>query len=308
VTAVTRGIGGVALGQRTDAQALADFDITPSRLLAGITSATLDGSASCDPDNAITSYKWEYPNDEGSGQTDTHTFNDLGESVVSLTVTTDNGGEDSTDKSVSVQTPVVDDFEDDLSAYSVVTSAGTYDYQLTNVEAFKNSQSLELYADGSTSAAVGLYGDPDKLDTVPARGDIFKVRIKRGDHTKGFHWQFGKQTAGGFAQAYEIRARRVSGNFAIAKRAGGNFTEMASTTVSYPSNEWMEFTIEWADDGTITATVEDASGTELGSISATDTTYETGGVLWYTSACTGGNCPVGEAYTYYDGVEVVGEA
>jgi len=51
-----------------------------------------------------------------------------------------------------------------------------------------------------------------------------------------------------------------------------------SSPVSATINTWYDIQIEWGSDNTHIATLYDDSGTSLGSVSGTDSTYTDGGI------------------------------
>ena len=63
---------------------------------------TFDASNSSDPDGQIESYEWEFGFDEATGETTTHTFLEPTAYTITLTVTDDEGLEDTVSKVVSV--------------------------------------------------------------------------------------------------------------------------------------------------------------------------------------------------------------
>ena len=63
-----------------------------------------DGSGSVDPDNDIIQYEWDFENDgtvDSTGDSATHTYNEVGDYEVSLTVTDSAGNENETTTEVS---------------------------------------------------------------------------------------------------------------------------------------------------------------------------------------------------------------
>ncbi len=80
----------------------AQFTITPGSGRAPL-SVSLDASASSDSDGEISSYRWDFGNgDSKEGKTAEYVFTQAGEYKATLTITDDDGGEHSTDKTVTV--------------------------------------------------------------------------------------------------------------------------------------------------------------------------------------------------------------
>ena len=69
------------------------------------TALQFNGSASYDPDGAITDYHWEFADGTGSGVTPTHTFSAVGSHLVALTVTDNAGAKASSSIVVNVARP-----------------------------------------------------------------------------------------------------------------------------------------------------------------------------------------------------------
>ena len=69
--------------------------------------ATLDGSASADPDGTVASYAWDFGDSSpaGTGRTPSHTYAAAGTYQVKLTVTDDKGATGTVSKSITVTAP-----------------------------------------------------------------------------------------------------------------------------------------------------------------------------------------------------------
>jgi len=85
----------------------ADFTISPQSGTAPFT-ATLDASASSDPDGLIRDYSWKFStggSKKGSRVSERFTESDAGTVTITLTVTDDDGAKDSRQQSVTVREP-----------------------------------------------------------------------------------------------------------------------------------------------------------------------------------------------------------
>ncbi len=173
---------------------------------------------------------------------------------------------------------IVDDFEDgDISEYS--SSTGSYS---TTTSTVKNG-SYALSWDGSNGA--GIYSTTG-LDNYPAQGDVYKGHVYQnsGDDPKVY---FGLSD---FDNTYFVNVRMDDGRFVIQKRDGGNQSSIASdTSISGITGEWLEYEIDWQTDGTISATLYRADGSQMTNISGTDTTFSGGGIGWLTHSKNGGS-------------------
>jgi PKD repeat protein len=81
---------------------VARFSYTPTKMGLG-EEVSFDASASSDPDGSISSYKWEFGDGgEGSGVSVKHSYNGLGDYIITLTVIDNEGGSNSTMKLIRV--------------------------------------------------------------------------------------------------------------------------------------------------------------------------------------------------------------
>jgi PKD repeat protein len=91
-------------GGPVNANPTASFTTTTNELTVGV-----DGSASADSDGSIASYAWNWgdgtPVQTTTGPTTTHTYASGGSRTITLTVTDDDGGTDSTTRTVSPAAP-----------------------------------------------------------------------------------------------------------------------------------------------------------------------------------------------------------
>ena len=104
-------IGGVAyflLESKPEAQPpTADFTYSPSEPNPDET-VSFDASTSSDPDGIIVSYDWFFGDEAtGTGETTTHSYSEIGDYTVTLTVEDNDGATDSTSKTVTVVSPSV---------------------------------------------------------------------------------------------------------------------------------------------------------------------------------------------------------
>jgi len=71
---------------------------------------------------------------------------------------------------------------------------------------------------------------------------------------------------------------------------------LAGKSTNVPTGEWVRVVVNWKTDGTITATLYDSAGTEVESLTTSDSTYTQGGIGWWGQ---GGS-------TYYDELATLG--
>jgi hypothetical protein len=70
--------------------------------------------------------------------------------------------------------------------------------------------------------------------------------------------------------------------FRLIKRdtGGGGSTLASDTNLTIPYDEWLSVEIQWANDGSITATLDDSGGNQISQISGVDTEHKYGGIGW----------------------------
>jgi len=175
---------------------------------------------------------------------------------------------------------VVDSFEDgDLTEWD-----SEFDQKnLANVVSgpvHHGSQALELSGEhfhlNSTSG----------LDNYPQAGDTFSGWIRAGPNVSGaLVITYGVQD---FDNHYVARINYPYDNVIIRKTENGNHTTLAETEMGFTADAWYEVEIDWGLDGTHTVTMYDSSGSQLGSVSATDSTFTTGGIGCHAHLQNGG--------------------
>lgn len=213
-----------------------------------------------------------------------------GTDVTGITVDGDDVQEVTMDGDVVwVAETLIDSFEDgDLSEYS--QSGGNWEVEdESNAATNAKDGSKLLKGDpGGDTANEALYSTSG-LNTYPSPGDTFKGWARTGDDTSEddeqgpfvyFAVASGAPRSGGRGYQAGITNSGSSLDDTTIKRmdTDGSVTTLASdTSHSYSMSTWYEFEVDWATDGTITFTTYNESGTQLNSVSATDTNYSDGG-------------------------------
>jgi hypothetical protein len=176
--------------------------------------------------------------------------------------------------STSSGTGVIDDFEDgDIAEYSGTKT----DYSVQTGTVFEGTYALE-----KTDTTFESLTSTSGLPRYPSQGDTFQVKCRTTDITDYASYMiFGYQDSDNF---YRVTIRRDDSAsavfFEIQKFSGGNFNELSEvsfTGTDLSSNAWHTIEVDWADDGTITATAYDSSDNQVVTTSATDTEYTGGG-------------------------------
>lgn len=172
---------------------------------------------------------------------------------------------------------VLDDFEDgDIAEYS--GSTGEYTVQQNTV--YEGSYALET----SGANQQDIY-DPN---VSLSQGDAPFGAYMAGGQTSGMYSTssqrpqllFGHQ--GSSLSGYGVEIAAYNDEFGLVRWDSGSETDLATATgLSLTVGEFYEVKITtWDSSGNIEAKLLDASGTELATVSATDTTYSNGYLGW----------------------------
>lgn len=179
----------------------------------------------------------------------------------------------------------IDDFEDStLSEYRYDT--GSFSIQDTVVK--EGSKALRIDS-GSNEHISSFPGDG--LDYYPEAGDTFRFWVKT---SVGEYWillYFGcVEGSGGVddrPDGYAAFLNFKRSELRLRKRDNNTNNTLSATSYTFATDVWYEVEVQWGTNGTITVRLFDEAGTELGSVSATDTTFTSGGITWQTEAQKG---------------------
>jgi hypothetical protein len=183
----------------------------------------------------------------------------------------------------------IDEYGGDKSIYTVQTGT-VYDGNY----ALKGEQSGET--------TIRTISSLSGLSKYPQPGDTFRYRVYPANLSDNVQYfvQFATQSETSAPDRYSIKLDGGGDEFEISKRVSGSFTELAAATQTY-SSQWYTVEVEWADDGTITATLYDDTDTQLNQITATDTTFVGGGVGWVARAADSN----ASAKAFFDLAEII---
>lgn len=285
---MTDSIGGRGLNSRAGRQIgtfitppVAGFAYSPTRVVQGVTPVDFDGSQSTDPDGSITQFKWAFPSESATGQTATRYLNSVGEQAVSLTVTDDDGESTTFSSAVDVLSPIIEDWEDGLGAWS----GDTGNVRISTTSPFEGAQCLEL---AGTSASF-IHSNPgDGLGVYPEVGDTFQARFllkPTGGAIGTVALGFGYQDADNHYLAYPTDN---GGQLRLYRYHNGNQTLLTSSAFSAPTNEWLYLWVHWGDGEPIAVEVRRADGTQVSRCSKADGTFTSGGTRLFFGPGDGG--------------------
>lgn len=190
-------------------------------------------------------------------------------------------------------TTTVHGFEDrDLSDYDTYNTAGEGTVPSPSLN---ESYSLEIEAQSGGYST--LYSSTG-LDTYPSQGDKWAIKLRYNSNARddgvigfGFGGQSSEKEPDGYVVGLSFANRLTFTGPYISKDARG--TILSSASVTLDDEDVYRFEIDWATDDTITALLyNETDNTQETTISATDSTYSSGGLFW-----TVGN---NQSLFYYD--------
>jgi len=177
------------------------------------------------------------------------------------------------------QTPaVIDDFNaQDLSPYT-----DTSGFFFESAPAFEGSHSLRTPGNQGPIGGGGgghmASAQGDGLANYIQRGDTWEIRIRfiDDDNAQISFGGDGLISSNQYVDTFEISVAGANrGGMQIQRRDNGNVNVLAQTTTSLgvPLGVWNHLIVEWNANNTITATLNDDTGSQIAQISATDSTY-----------------------------------
>lgn len=165
---------------------------------------------------------------------------------------------------------VIDSAEDaDIDEYGGYTG----NISVTSTTSTDGSYSIEHTTDGAGKYEVE---SSSGLNDYPQSGDTFKVDVKISDSNDlpRIRWA----TQGSTGTGYGVQVANANNN--IEFLVGGSKVKTATLGSTMSTGQWYTFTIQWGGGGQMQVTVNDSSGSEIASISYTDTTYSSGGIAF----------------------------
>ena len=167
------------------------------------------------------------------------------------------------------RTGTIDGFEDgDIQEYN---QSGV-DASATTAPVYQGSYALEHnYNNGGDGNTISTAG----LARYPVAGDTFQCRVRWNNNAGDFGMLWGAQSG----DRYRVRhfSNPSGGNYLVQLTGPGGMNERRSVANPFPTDEWGRFVVEWGRDGSFTATLYRADGTQFASVSGTDASYSDGG-------------------------------
>jgi hypothetical protein len=188
-------------------------------------------------------------------------------------------------------TGTVDDFEDnDIAEYSGDTSI----FSTQNSVVYEGTYALK--AEGTGTFNGYILDSSSGLPRYPEAGDTFEFRGRR-ENISGTSGTLGMLFGINGSDRYQARLQYEQQQISLQAPSG----TLGSQSVSLTENEWYRGVVEWGTSGNITFTLYDSSGTEIASVSGTDSTYTSGDFGW-------GHVESGESnieVSYYDSAKII---
>lgn len=185
---------------------------------------TFDASDSYDSDGSINSYEWGFGDGStGTGVSTTHTYQDEGSYTAQLTVTDNDGNEDSTSRQIEVGSPQEDSFS---GSGDTVTNS----FSLTEGVAI-----FKLSHDGSSNFAVQLLD----ADTGELQGNIVnEIGQFDGEVLVGANYDNTTSSTSAVIETEPEDVKTEPGEYILEITADGNwdisYIQPAATVGSYP--------------------------------------------------------------------------
>jgi len=196
------------------------------------------------------------------------------------------------DNYTTLENKTVDSFEDDdISEYS----GDTANFSIVTSPVYDGSYSLE----GTSSGTAQNLDSTTDLNVYPEAGDNFSYRENVDTDSWNGGTKFGFQDSNNY---YMIVNSTQDSAIYLKEKVGGSWTTMDSVSVTIPQDEWLKVRVEWATSGDITATVENSTGSTVGTVSGHDENFSSGGIGF--SANTAASTA---QYAYWDNYKLLNE-
>ena len=186
---------------------------------------------------------------------------------------------------------IIDDFEDgNLKEYTF--DRGESGVSVTD-SVVKNGD-VGLKINGTDTEMISTPGGSYELDYYPEAGDTFSCWVYATNGAGRTNFTYGVQN---HQNRYFIRVNTYQGHFSIYRYETGTGHLLADTGVTLSEDTWYRVEVDWATDGTHTATLYDADGIQVTQLSATDSTWTSGGIGYDAYLASSGS---GSGTMYFD--------
>ena len=165
---------------------------------------------------------------------------------------------------------VIEDFERSSPLNEYGGSAGLFG---TTGSAYEGGQALE-----NASGSFGGVNSTSGLDTYPSRGDDVTVYFNNASGDNFVSFNLFSQAEADNPDRYSVGLSGVSGDFTLWRTENGSIDTLDSSAPSSTTSGWYRVEIS-TDSSTISADLyDDSSDTHLASVTASDSTFSSGGI------------------------------
>lgn len=167
---------------------------------------------------------------------------------------------------------VVDDFEDgDIAEYALET--GSFSVQTSTI--YSGSNALEASFEDNFGRHIV------STDFSVSNGKTYRWNVQLPTTDVTGSAVFGVEDESSI-DGYQIEAQANESSFNLAEFEEGSRTLLSQDTdVTYSTGIWYEVEFDWGSSGGLTATLYDDGGSQVTQISATDSTFSSGGIGWH---------------------------
>ncbi|MFC6734430.1 LamG-like jellyroll fold domain-containing protein [Haladaptatus sp. DYSN1] len=190
-----------------------------------------------------------------------------------------------TSKPAAAAITVIDDYDDgSLAEYTTDDSTA---FDLVQSPTHSGGYAFRAKAgNGGSDYAIAM---PAQIPQAPQAGDTFEFWFYPEQATSDLHFAiFGAQGDANTkpnSEQYRIRLKS-SGDLRFYVHDGTQWTELASSTAAFSIVGWNRIEVQWGLDGTFTITHFDSSGTQTAQLTASDTTWVSGGFGYFLPAAS----------------------
>jgi len=176
--------------------------------------------------------------------------------------------------------PLIESFErGDTSGYGIPQNQNTTHSVNGNAPLYHGVRSLKI--DMGSGTAEGEMYSTSGLVYYPQPGDTFRTQCQVSG-PMSLQLLFAVQSETAEPDAYYAGVNKIEETFYLIKISGGGFTTLDSQAVTIPTGEELTVETDFGAGGSLSATLYDASMTQIASVSASDSSYTSGGIGFRT--------------------------
>jgi len=198
----------------------------------------------------------------------------------------------------ATNTGYIDDFEDEEIVEYDFLDGGDTNATVQSDTVLSNDWALELNSPSASSPVT--IASSAGLPRYPVRGDtiIYYTQLTHTDDIGHFDFMWAENATGN-DRYYRISIDANADEFRVQKNAGSVKQDTLSVSLDQYLGQWVRVEFEIQPVGTIEATLYNATGAEIGTVSITDTEYTNGGIRFSASNTSQ------SSEVYFDSVDVI---